>query len=248
MAYLPYILPWIMLLLAVGAVFAHKLLEFKSVMWIISIVLTSILFITCNVLLALGAVSQNAALKEEKHKLEAMEEWKYRYMDEITLAISQIRPLSQSNSALLDQVKNWGWIPMQPAMRKLEEANQVRERILGAYYPRGENLFKGLPKLVDQSLLDLSLRQIGFNNVPYRAEEEVPDEVNVIYYGKALDLRDVKLVALTLMRAGIELKAVKPFPKDTQGNLQAIKAEYNKTLEVRRSMTAAEIEKATIFK
>lgn len=248
MAYLPYILPWVMLLLAVGAVFAHKMLEFKSVMWIVSIALCSVLFLTCNVLLMIGGASQNAAVKAEKDKLAAMEEWKYRYMDEITLAISQIRPLSQSNSALLEQVKNWGWIPMQPAMRKLEEANQVRDRILGAYYPRGENLFKGLPKLVDQTLVELSLRQIGFTNVPYRPEEEVPDEVNVIYYGKALDIRDVKLAALTLMRAGVELKAIKPFPKDTQGNLQAIKAEFNKTMDVRRSLTAAEVEKATIFK
>lgn len=248
MAYLPYILPWVMLLLAVGAVFAHKMLEFKSVMWIVAISITSVLFLTCNVLLMIGASSQNAAVKAEKDKLAAMEEWKYRYMDEITLAISQIRPLSQSNSALLEQVKNWGWIPMQPAMRKLEEANQVRDRILGTYYPRGENLFKGLPKLVDQTLVELSLRQIGFTNVPYRPEEEVPDEVNVIYFGKALDIRDVKLAALTLMRAGVELKAVKPFPKDTQGNLQAIKAEFNKTMDVRRSLTPAEIEKATIFK
>lgn len=248
MAYLPYILPWVMLLLAVGAVFAHKMLEFKSVMWIVAISITSVLFLTCNVLLMISASSQNAAVKAEKDKLAAMEEWKYRYMDEITLAISQIRPLSQSNSALLEQVKNWGWIPMQPAMRKLEEANQVRDRILGTYYPRGENLFKGLPKLVDQTLVELSLRQIGFTNVPYRPEEEVPDEVNVIYFGKALDIRDVKLAALTLMRAGVELKAVKPFPKDTQGNLQAIKAEFNKTMDVRRSLTPAEIEKATIFK
>lgn len=248
MGYLPYILPWLMLLLAVGAVFAHKMLEFKSVMWIIAIATSSVLFLTCNVLIMVATSSQNGAVKEGHKKLEELEAWKFRYMDEITLAIAQIRPLSQSNSVLLDQAKTWGWVPMQASMRKLEEANQVRDRILGTYYPRGENLFKGLPKLVDQNLLDLSLRQIGFTNVPYRPEEEVPDEVNVIYYGKDLDIRDVKLAALTLMRAGVELKAVKPFPKDTQGNLRAIKSEYNKTMEARRTLSAAEVEKATIFK
>lgn len=248
MAYLAYILPWVMLLLAVGAVFAHKLLEFKSIMWIVSIATSSVLFLGCNVLLMINAAHLHGEVKEAKHKLDDMESWKYRYMDEITLAISQIRPMSQSNSTLLDQAKNWGWIPMQPTMRKLDDANQVRDRILSTYYPRSENLFKGLPKLIDQNLVDLSLRQVGFTNVPYRPEEEVPDEVNVIYFGKNLDIRDVKLVALTLMRAGIELKAIRPFPKDTQGNLQAIKAEFNKTMDVRRSLTAAEIEKATIFK
>lgn len=248
MAYLPYILPWVMLLLAIGAVMAHKLLEFKSVMWIVSIAISSVIFIGCNVLLMLSASHAHHEVESASKKLEDMEEWKYRHLDEITLALSQIRPMSQTNSVLLDQLKNYGWIPAQPALRRLEEANQVRDRILGTYYPRTENLFKGLPKLVDQNLLDLSLRQVGFTNVAYRPEEEIPDEVNVIYYGKSLDIKDVKLAALTLMRAGVELKAIKPFPKDTQGNLKAIKAEYNKTIEVRRSLTPAEIEKATIFK
>lgn len=248
MSYLAYILPWVMLLLAVGAVLAHKLLEFKSVMWIVSIATSSVLFLGCNVMLMVAAGHDRAEVKEVRLKLEEMETWKYRYMDEITLTIAQIRPMSQSNSALLDQAENWGWLPIQPTMRRLEEANQVRDRILSTYYPRGENLFKGLPKLVDQNLVALSLRQVGFTNVPYRPDEEIPDEVNVIYFGKNLDIRDVKLAALTLMRAGVEMKAIRPFPKDTQGNLQAIKAEYNKTMEARRSMTAAEIEKATIFK
>lgn len=248
MAYLPFILPWVMLLIAVGAVFAHKLLEFKSVMWIVSISISSVLFLGCSIFIMVSASHEHHEAEAAVKKLEEMEAWKYRYMDEITLAISQIRPMSQTNSALLDQVKNWGWIPMQPGLRKLEEANQARDRILGAYYPRSENLFKGLPKLVDQTLVDLALRQVGFSNIPYRPEEEIPDEVNILYYGKSLDIKDVKLVALTLLRAGVELKAIKPFPKDTQGNLNAIKAEYNKTMEVRRSIMAAEIEKATIFK
>lgn len=248
MAYLPYILPWVMLLLAAGAVMAHKMLEFKTVWWIVATASTSVLFLGCNVMIMLSASHLNAEVATAEKKLEDIEAWKYRYMDEITLTIAQIRPLSQSNSVLLDQATSWGWIPMQASMRKLDEANQVRDRILATYYPRGENLFKGLPKLIDQNLVDLALRQIGFSSIPYRPDEEVPDEVNVIYFGKALDLRDVKLAALTLMRAGVDLKAVKPFPKDTQGNLQAIKAEFNKTLDVRRSLSAAEIEKATIFK
>lgn len=248
MAYLPYILPWVMLLLAAGAAVATKFLELKSIVGIATLSTSGIVFIVCGVMISINASHLSHEAKEAHHKLEEMEEWKYRHLDEITLALAQIRPLSESGNMMLSKLKDYGWIPQQPATRRLERANEVREGILASYYPRGQNLFKGLPKLVDQTLLDLSLRQVSFTNIPYRKDEEIPDEVNVIYYGKSLDIRDVKLAALTLMRAGVELRAIKPFPKDTQGNLQAIKAEFNKTLDVRRALTAEEIEKATIFK
>ncbi|CBL44493.1 hypothetical protein HDN1F_09100 [gamma proteobacterium HdN1] len=245
---LPYILPWLLLLLAAGGAFAHKKLEFRSKWWIVSIAGISSLFLIFNLLIMAGAWTQSKEVSSLSQKISDLDAWKYRYMDEITLAISQIRPLSQQDNAIIDKIKGWGWLPSQPALQQLDAADQARSRILTGYYPSGNNLFKGLPKLVDQKLVELSLRQAGFQNVPYRADEEVPDEINVLYFGSKLDVRDIKLAALTLMRAGVELKAIKPFPQASDGNLQAIKGEYSKTMNARRTLTTDSVEKANVFR
>ena len=248
MAYLGYILPWIMLMLAAGTAVAVKMLDLRSKIFIIVASLNGLLFLTCCVLLTVSTMDARREAKRLEVKLEDMENWKYRHLDEITLALAQMRPLSQSESITLTRLKEYGWIPMQSSIRKLEAANDARDRILASYFPTGQSMFKGLPKLVDNSLVDLSLRQLGFTTLPYKPGEAQPEEINSLFYGSMLDLRDVKLVALTLMRAGVEIRAIKPFPKETQGNLRAMKGEYNKTLDVRRVLTPEEVEKAKAFR
>jgi hypothetical protein len=248
MAYLGYILPWIMLMLAAGTAVAVKMLDIRSKIFIVVASINGLLFLTCCALITISTLDARREAKRLEVKLEDMENWKYRHLDEITLALAQMRPLSQMESIMLTRLKEYGWVPMQPATRKLEMANEARDRILSSYFPTGKGMFKGLPTLVDNNLLDLSLRQIGFATLPYKPDEQQPEEINSLFYGSKLDIREVKLVALTLMRAGVEIRAIKPFPKETQGNLRAMKGEYSKALEVRRVMTVEDIEKAKAFR
>jgi hypothetical protein len=85
------------------------------------------------------------------------------------------------------------------------------------HFVKNKELSKGLfiryyPKGADQEKIILALKQLGFTPVSITPREvmlRIP--TNAIWYGSHATLDDVKLVALSLIRAGVELKSIKPF-------------------------------------
>lgn len=244
---LPFLLPWFLLLLAIGLAVAVKLLPLKSIAGIAVISVISLIFI--GVCIYANVVSSQLfdRVDEKQAALEKVEEWKYRHLDELSLLIAQLKPPSDEDAALLKQLQDWGWLSNSPALRQMQEANSARERVLAEFTPGQPMLIKGIPQNVNTKIVDLALRQVGYTVLPYREDETPETEVNIVYFGRDMKINEVKLAALTLMRAGVELKAVKPFPKVTSGNLRAIKIEWNRYYEARKAMTVQDVETATNF-
>jgi len=70
------------------------------------------------------------------------------------------------------------------------------------YYPKG----------IDQDKVVLALMELGFQPIllpPVRRLEKSPS--NSIWFGANTDPEDIKLVAYSLLRAGIEIKSIRPF-------------------------------------
>lgn len=74
-----------------------------------------------------------------------------------------------------------------------------RQRITVQYFPKN----------VDPDVVEKTLSDLGFTFV-----KRVPQQqgaTNAIWFGEDVPLSDVKLVALTLVRAGVDVKTIKPF-------------------------------------
>lgn len=244
---LPYLLPWFLLLLAAGLAVAVKMLPLKSIAGIAVTVVISLIFIgLCIYSNVISSQLFNRA-EEKQQQLADMEAWKYKHLDELSLLIAQLKPPADENMALLKELEGYGWLSTSPVLRQMREAHAARERILAEFTPSQPMLIKGIPLSVNEKIVDLSLRQVGYTVLPFREDEAKDPDSNIIYYGRDMDIREVKLAALTLMQAGIDLKAIKPFPKPTSGNLRAIKIEWNKYYETRKGMSVEDIETAKNF-
>ncbi len=244
---LPYLLPWLLLLLAAGLAVAVKLLPLKSIAGGAVIGVVSLLFIGVCVYANIVTSQQFHHLAEKEEALAKVEEWKYKHLDELALLIAQLKPPADDEAALLKELAGYGWLTTHASVRRMRDAHNTRDRILAEFTPSQPMLIKGIPQTVNGKIVELSLRQVGFTVVPYREDETQEADANIIYYGRDMDINEVKLAALTLMQAGLELKGIKPFPKPTQGNLRAIKIEWNKYYEVRKVLTPEEVETAQAF-
>lgn len=247
MSTLPYLLPWILLLLTAGLAVAVKMLPLKSIPGIAVISVLSLLMLGIAIYANVVSSQQFAMVEEKQAALAEIEEWKYSHLDELTLILAQLKPPSDAEEALLEELISYGWLRQNHAVTRAQLSHQARQRLMEQYQPGNPMLIKGIPTTVDGNIVNLSLREIGYLVLPYREDETPEAEVNIVYYGRDMELIEVKLAALTLMQAGVDLKAIKPFPKATQGNLRAIKIEWNKYYEGRKSLEPDEVEAAKAF-
>jgi hypothetical protein len=112
-----------------------------------------------------------------------------------------------------------------------------RQRITVQYFPKN----------VDPIVIKNTLSSLGFSFT-----EGIPQQrgaTNAIWFGKDVPISDVKLVALTLVRAGVNLKTIRPFRKNHPAldrNL-LIQVGTDEEYNGMPSMSIAEITKATAF-
>jgi hypothetical protein len=65
------------------------------------------------------------------------------------------------------------------------------------------------PKNVDENKVEAALAELGFSvRKPPAVVQAIP--TNSIWFGSPVDIEDVKLVALTLIRAGVQIRAIRP--------------------------------------
>jgi hypothetical protein len=74
-----------------------------------------------------------------------------------------------------------------------------RRRIVVQYFPKN----------VDPDAIEKTLSALGFTFMTGVPQQQ--GATNAIWFGTDVPLSDVKLVALTLVRAGVDLKTIKPF-------------------------------------
>jgi cell division protein FtsB len=74
------------------------------------------------------------------------------------------------------------------------------------------------PKEINAAAFEKILSKFGYR-VQVRSPEITDIPINVIFYGKDVPEQDLKLVALTLVRAGVRLRAIQPFRRlaDSKG-------------------------------
>lgn len=105
---------------------------------------------------------------------------------------------------------------------------------------------KYYPKNVDSAVIQNSLSKLGLKfETGQSPNQNIP--TNSIRFGSKVTLEDVKLVAYTLIRAGVELKAIRPFPKPDEPQSLLIQVGADKTLNTRRPLTVEQIRQAPKF-
>ncbi|OUS27847.1 hypothetical protein A9Q99_13895 [Gammaproteobacteria bacterium 45_16_T64] len=239
---LPYVLPIVMLLFAAGTAVAVKMLSLKSIVGGIVVGILSLFMIGISIWMMLVSSGFENKLAAKDVQLAEMNDWKYHHMDEMSLVIGQQRIPSDEDVALVKKLKGYGWLTSHRALALLQEAHMALE-VMRSENPntRTRYLIKGVPEAADRKLVELGLRNIGFRIVPYKEQEVVPPNANALYYGQNVDLESVKMAALTLIQAGIEVKSIKPFPKPTRGNIRAIKIDWSKYFDTRQPMSITSI-------
>ena len=250
MGSIPYILPWVLVLLGIATACAVKFLPFKSIAGVAVISLLALLAIGVGVYDNLISTEYEALVADEKVKVEKLEEWKYLHLDELSLIIAQQKMPEDEETALLKKLLSYGWLKDQKDFKRFLDAAQALELLKGER-PDAERaiyLYKGIPQSVDKTIVELSLRTLGYKVIPPQEDEEPMLDANVLYFGKYVELEDVKLTALTLMRAGINLTEIKPFTKATRGNVRAVKLEWNEYLAKRPPIAPQEVVEAKDFK
>lgn len=250
MGSIPYILPWILLLLAAGTACAAKFLPFKSIAGIAVISILSLLMIGVAVYDNLISVEFEEMVAEAEAEAAVIEEWKYMHLDELSLIIAQQQMPEDEDVATLKQFKSYGWLSTNADFQRIKEAAQafVAKKGERPDAQRAIYLYKGIPQNVDQTIVKLTLRNIGYKIIPPKEDEEPLVTANALYFGKYVELEDVKLTALALIRAGVNLTSIKPFNKQTRGNLRAVKLEFNEFVAKRPAITPSEVVEAKKFK
>lgn len=117
----------------------------------------------------------------------------------------------------LKKLLSFGFTPLNATAATSEvvnrslKAEQLRTQISESTKPDSrENItVQYFPKDVDRQIVEKSLRELGFNLISGRPNLKIP--TNAIWFGSEVPIEDVKLVAFTLIRAGVEIKVIRPF-------------------------------------
>ncbi|MFT3717308.1 hypothetical protein [Pseudorhodoferax sp.] len=90
----------------------------------------------------------------------------------------------------------------------------------GAAARRAATVLEIWSKDVDQDRVRTALSQLGFE-VRVR-QGLLQQETNAVWFGTPVPVQDVQLVALALMRAGIQVKVIQPMPSQLPAHTQAL--------------------------
>ncbi|MFB8789116.1 MAG: hypothetical protein U7123_09760 [Potamolinea sp.] len=105
---------------------------------------------------------------------------------------------------------------------------------------------KYYPRNVDSAVIQESLSKLGLKfETEQSPNQNIP--TNSIRFGSKVTLEDVKLVAYTLIRAGVELKAIRPFAKPDDPKSSLIQVGADKSLNTRPPLTVEQIRQAPKF-
>ncbi len=246
---LPYILPIVMLLFAAGLAVAVKMLSIKSIIGGCTIGALALFMICCSIFMMIVSSGFEERIAVKDQEITDMVAWKYKHLDEMSLIIGQQRTPDDEHVALLKKLNGYGWQINNHSIRLLQDAHQALEVLRQENgIARTRYLLKGVPSSVERKLVEMGLRNVGFRIVPFKEQEEVPANANALYFGQNVDPDSIKMAALTLMQAGIELKSIKAFPKPTRGNVRAIKLDWSKYFDTRQPLTVAAVVESKGFK
>jgi hypothetical protein len=117
-----------------------------------------------------------------------------------------------------------------------DETRTRRENVTVQYFPKD----------VDVAIVKQALRELGFMLKTGSTQfPKIP--TNAIFFGDGVNLDDVKLVAYTLIRAGVEIKVIQPF-HNSRGRSNLIQVGSLRDAVDERPLRIEEIRKADSFR
>lgn len=103
------------------------------------------------------------------------------------------------------------------------------------------------PKDVDKEIVEKALRNLGFKVEQGTTLNQFA--TNSIWYGKNVSVKQIQSVALTLVKAGVQLKQISPLRKNSnKTNIIQVGTESMKEIILRKSITVDDIMKISSLK
>ena len=107
-------------------------------------------------------------------------------------------------------------------------------------------LIRYYTKKTDRGKIDITLRKCGFRAL-YVFNSNFNDSIptNTITYSSGVSDDDIKLIAYSLLRVGIDIKAIEPYSKESESNgkTNTIEISGNDSYLETRSWTMRELKK-----
>jgi hypothetical protein len=102
---------------------------------------------------------------------------------------------------------------------------------------------------INSEVIDQKLKTIGFKDLKIKKTRVTNIPTNSIWVGSKVDIKDVKLLAYTLIRAGVEIKGIRKFKEVTDSSERALLIQVGGADDVlnRQPYTVEEINKASHF-
>jgi hypothetical protein len=99
-------------------------------------------------------------------------------------------------------------------------AHQTLRSQLDKYTPNREIIVEYYRKTKDDTLVVNALELIGYNFLEKVSQKGTRNEqTNAIWFGASVPTDDVRIIALALVRAGINIKGIRPFEKESSFNV-----------------------------
>lgn len=203
-------------------------------------------------------VLQIGSLVETKANLEVeIEQHKYE-LKKIKNEIDTLMPLAQKGLGYRTTTINRNSTSLENSLKASRAASELIKRSSEADRRRRKNITiqyfpKNLDKEVNINIVVPSLQEFGFRVERKRAIVTWVS-TNAIWFGSDLKIDDVKLVAYTLIGAGVKIKIISPF-KSSKGRKASliqigalsIKSGGKNIVEGWPDFTVESIRKATVF-
>lgn len=173
---------------------------------------------------------KNEMIRQEVNKIpERMAELMSRGFTQSTAKSATSKQVLQSGAANL-QLKSY-------IQTKASQDIERRQSVTVQYFPKD----------VDPDIVQSTLKKLGFNfKVSKPNISNIP--TNAIWFGSNVNIEDVKLVAYTLIRAGVQIKTIKPFkgnPAEPRASLIQVGADGDYVNSL--ALSVSEIHNATEF-
>ena len=170
-----------------------------------------------------------AALEEKKMKLES------ELMNQYGLSVDSIRTLSS------DEILEHAIL-----------ANDAIKNLVKGYSPGRNVEVQYYNKTIDEKRLVLELEALGYKFLSRPPSQYMSKkQTNALWFGSEVPLKDVKIVALAMIRAGVPLRGIRPYRSSSsnpayKSNIIEVGASVD--LEQKPLLTGDEVKNATDFK
>jgi len=97
-------------------------------------------------------------------------------------------------------------------LEKSISANNAIKTILKTYTPSSEVSVRYYTKTIDEKRVVIELQALGYKYEEKPASEYMSKRgTNALWFGSGVSLNDTKIVALSLIRAGVPIKGIRPY-------------------------------------